>query len=41
MHFDRSRRSFLRSSFALVGTTPLLGGLLEAQANEAGGPLIA
>jgi 6-phosphogluconolactonase (cycloisomerase 2 family) len=38
---DRSRRSFLKSSAAFAGTTPLLTGLLHAQSNEAGGPLIA
>ena len=38
---DRSRRSFLRTSVALAGTTPLIAGLLHAQAGEAGGPLIA
>ena len=38
---DRSRRSFLRTSVALAGTTPLIAGLLQAQSNEAGGPLMA
>jgi len=38
---DRSRRWFLRTSVALVGTTPLVAGLLDAQSNGAGGPLMA
>src|SRR5258708_23113037 len=38
---DRSRRSFLKNSVALVGTTPLVAGSLPARADEAGGPLIA
>jgi len=38
---DRSRRSFLKASAALAGTTPLIAGLLHAQSNEASGPLIA
>ncbi len=38
---DRSRRSFLRTSVALAGTTPLISGLLQAQSNESSGPLIA
>ncbi|MFH1922059.1 MAG: lactonase family protein [Planctomycetota bacterium] len=38
---DRSRRSFLRTSVALAGTTPLIAGLLHAQSNEASGPLTA
>ena len=38
---DCSRRSFLRTSVALVGTTPLVAGLLHAQSNEASGPLLA
>ena len=38
---DRSRRSFLKTSVALAGATPLVAGLLHAQSNEASGPLIA
>jgi 6-phosphogluconolactonase (cycloisomerase 2 family) len=38
---DRSRRWFLKTSVALAGTTPLVAGLLPAQAKEAGGPLMA
>ncbi len=38
---DRSRRSFLKASAALAGTTPLIAGLLHAQSKEAGGPLMA
>jgi 6-phosphogluconolactonase len=38
---NRSRRSFLKTSVALAGTTPLIAGLLHAQSNEAGGPLMA
>ena len=38
---DRSRRSFLKTSVALAGTTPLIAGSLRARADEAGGPLIA
>src|SRR5262245_6550175 len=38
---DSSRRSFLKSSFALVGTTHLMDGLLQAQSEEAAGPLLA
>ena len=38
---DRSRRSFLKASVALAGTTPLIAGLLHAQAKEARAPLIA
>jgi len=37
---DRSRRSFLKSSVAFAGTTPLVAGLLQAQSNEVSGPLI-
>ncbi len=37
----RSRRSFLRTSVALAGTTPFIAGLLQAQLDEASGPLIA
>src|SRR5262245_20193213 len=36
-----SRRSFLKTSVALAGTTPLLESLLPAQAKEANGPLLA
>ena len=37
----RSRRSLLKTSIVLTGTTPLITGLLMAQSNEANGPLIA
>ncbi len=36
-----SRRSFLKASAALAGSAPLLAGLVEAQAAEARGPLMA
>ena len=36
-----SRRSFLKSSFALAGGTSLMAGLPVAQAAEATGPLMA
>ncbi|MHB1034336.1 MAG: lactonase family protein [Pirellulales bacterium] len=39
--FDRSRRSFLKTSAALAGTTPFIAGWLHAQSHEAGGPLMA
>ena len=39
--FDRSRRSFLKTSVAFGGTTPLMDGRLRVQAAEAAGPLIA
>jgi 6-phosphogluconolactonase (cycloisomerase 2 family) len=39
--FDRSRRSFLKTSAALAGATPFIAGLLHAQSNEARGPLMA
>lgn len=38
---DRSRRSFLRTSVALAGTTLLMDDLLPAQSGEAAGPLVA
>jgi 6-phosphogluconolactonase (cycloisomerase 2 family) len=38
---DRSRRSFLKTSVALAGTTPLAAGLLRAQPKDAAGPLLA
>jgi 6-phosphogluconolactonase len=38
---DRSRRSFLKTSVALAGTTPLIAGLLQAQSNQIDRPLIA
>ena len=38
---DTSRRSFLKTSVAVAGATPLLNGLALAQANEAEKPLIA
>src|SRR2546429_6586143 len=38
---DCSRRSFLRTSVALAGTTPLIAGSLRARSDETNGPLIA
>ena len=38
---ESSRRSFLKTSVALAGTTPLLDGLVHAEAAEADGPLLA
>jgi 6-phosphogluconolactonase len=38
---DRSRRSFLKTSVALAGTTPLVAGSVQARSDEAGGPLMA
>jgi 6-phosphogluconolactonase (cycloisomerase 2 family) len=38
---DRSRRSFLKTSVALAGTTALIDGLLQAQSRKAPGPLLA
>src|SRR5213595_3454428 len=38
---DNSRRSFLKSSIALAGTTPLMDGLLQAQSGKADRPLVA
>lgn len=38
---DRLRRSFLKTVVTLAGTAPLIPGMLQAQSNEAGGPLIA
>jgi 6-phosphogluconolactonase len=38
---DRARRSFLRTSVALTGITPLVAGLVQAQSGEAARPLIA
>src|SRR5947209_19954812 len=38
---ERSRRSFLKTSVALAGTTPLVAGSLPARANMASGPLVA
>src|SRR5439155_12362667 len=38
---DTTRRSFLKSSAALAGTAPLLGGLVRAQPKDGGGPLLA
>jgi 6-phosphogluconolactonase len=38
---DRSRRSFLKTSVALAGTTPLMDGLLQARAEKADRPLLA
>src|SRR5437899_1112088 len=39
--FDRSRRSFVKTSAALVGTSAFLGDLLRAQTNEVTEPLLA
>ncbi|MCG6927731.1 MAG: lactonase family protein [Acidobacteria bacterium] len=41
MKLDPSRRSFLRTSFALVGTSPLLAQLLRAQTEDPSRPLMA
>ena len=38
---DHSRRSFLKTSVALVGTILLIADLLHAQSKEASGPLMA
>jgi 6-phosphogluconolactonase (cycloisomerase 2 family) len=38
---DPSRRSFLKTSVALVGATPLVEGVLPGQPGDATGPLIA
>ncbi len=38
---DGSRRSFLKTTVALAGAPPLMEGLLQAQAGEAAGPLLA
>src|SRR5438105_2334854 len=38
---DRSRRSFLKTSVALAGTTLLMDGLLQAQSAKAARPLLA
>lgn len=38
---DPSRRSFLKTSLALAGTTPLAADWLDARASEAGRPLLA
>ena len=38
---NRSRRSFLKASVALAGTTPLIAGVLKAQSNAARGSLMA
>lgn len=39
--FDPSRRSFLKISAALAGTTSLVGSVVQAQADDATGPLMA
>ena len=41
IHFDCSRRSFLKTSVALAGTTALAADLIKAEANETSGPLFA
>jgi 6-phosphogluconolactonase (cycloisomerase 2 family) len=38
---DRSRRSFLKTSVALAGTTPLIDGLLQTPSGKAARPLVA
>ena len=38
---DKSRRSFLKTSVALAGSTQLMDGLLHAQPEEFAGPLLA
>src|SRR5439155_16911289 len=38
---DSSRRSFLKTSIALAGTTPLMDGLLQAQSAKSARPLLA
>jgi len=38
---DSSRRSFLKTSVALAGTTLLVDGLRQAESGEAAGPLLA
>ncbi len=38
---DGTRRSFLKTSVALAGTTPFMGGLIRAHSAEADGPLLA
>src|SRR5437667_9025705 len=38
---DSSRRSFLKTSVALAGTTPLMDGLLQAQSEKVARPLLA
>jgi 6-phosphogluconolactonase (cycloisomerase 2 family) len=38
---DGLRRSFLKASVALAATSPLIGGVLQAQAAEASEPLLA
>lgn len=38
---DGSRRSFIKSSIAVAGATPLMNGLLQAESAEAAGPLMA
>jgi 6-phosphogluconolactonase len=41
MTFGHSRRSFLKTSFALAGTALLKDGLLRAQSGDDAGPLLA
>lgn len=41
MPLDPSRRSFLKTTVALAGTTPLLENLLQAQPAESAAPLLA
>ncbi len=38
---DHSRRSFLKTSLALAGTTPMLSGILRAQSSDARRPVMA
>src|SRR5580704_14120690 len=39
--FDSSRRSFLKTSVALAGTTSFMDDLLRARSEQAAGPLMA
>jgi 6-phosphogluconolactonase len=41
IQFNDSRRSFLKTTAALAGSTPLIAGSLQARADEARGPLMA
>src|SRR5512141_972799 len=41
LSLDRSRRTFVKTSIALAGTTSFLPGLLQAQMKDAIGPLLA
>src|SRR5215467_10825871 len=39
--FDRSRRSFIKSSVVLAGTSAVLHSVHQAQENKVAGPLVA